>query len=128
MIGFSQNGAFEKTKQFLKTAENVNNIRRRARIEATAAAGVAALEQATPKKSGTTAAAWGYDIEETDGKFVVSWTNDNIINGVNIAIIIQYGHATKNGGRVVGIDYINPALRSIFNKMSDDMWKAVVSL
>lgn len=128
MIGFKQDGAFEKTKKFLKEAENIRNLQRRARIEASAAAGVDALQRATPKKTGTTASKWTYEIEESDGKIVVTWNNDNIVNGVNIAVILQYGHATKNGGRVVGIDYINPALRSVFKQMTDDMWKAVVSL
>lgn len=128
MIGFKQNGAFEKTKKFLQEAQKIKQLKTRASIEASAARGVEALQKATPKKTGATAASWSYEIEEKENKIIVAWTNDNVVNGVNIAIILQYGHATKNGSRVEGIDYINPALRSIFTKMSDDMWKAVVSL
>lgn len=93
-----------------------------------AAAGVAALESATPRRTGLTASSWSYEIEESNGQLVVSWNNSNVNNGVNIAVILQYGHGTKNGGYVVGTDYINPALRSIFDEMTDSMWKAVVSL
>lgn len=128
MIDFKHQGAFEKTKKFLKTAQDLRALHVRAKIETLAAAGVISLQNATPKKTGATAAAWSYEIEQQPGEIIVSWTNDNIVNGVNIAVILQYGHATKNGGRVVGIDYINPALKSVFKDMSDSMWKAVVSL
>lgn len=128
MIDFKHKGAFEKTKRFLKEAQNIRALKTRAKIETLAAAGVSSLQTATPKRTGATAAAWAYEIEESDGQITVTWTNDNIVNGLNIAIILQYGHATKNGGRVAGIDYINPALQTVFKNMADNMWKAVVSL
>lgn len=128
MIGFKHNGSFEKTKRFLKNAQDLRALKTRAKIETLAAAGTVSLQNATPKKTGETASAWSYEIEQRPGQLVVSWTNDHVVNGVNIAIILQYGHATKNGGRVVGIDYINPALKTVFKDMSDSMWKAVVSL
>lgn len=128
MLKINDSGPFEKTKKFLEAAKNIHDISKRTKVELIAQNGVVALANATPKKTGKTASSWSYEIEEKDGKLTISWINDNVVNHVNIAIILQYGHATKNGGRVVGIDYINPALRPIFRQMSDEMWKAVVSL
>lgn len=128
MIQISNSGNFEKTKRFLEGASFISRLARMARIEALAKEGVESLKNATPTRTGKTAASWGYEIEEQNGKIVVTWTNSNVNKGVNIAIIIQYGHGTRTGGYVEGLDYINPALRSVFTKMTDNMWKAVVSL
>lgn len=128
ILSISDSGKFEKTKKFLETAKNINNIRRRFAIESIAESGVNALSKATPVDTGKTASSWSYEITEKNGKITVSWNNSNVNKGVNIAVILQYGHGTKNGGYVRGIDYINPALKPIFNKMADDMWRAVVSL
>lgn len=128
MIGFETKGSFDKTKKFLKDIESFKKLQRKAKIDQLAAEGVIALEGATPRRTGLTASSWSYEIEESNGQLVISWNNSNVNNGVNIAVILQYGHGTKNGGYVVGIDYINPALRSIFDEMTDSMWKAVVSL
>ena len=92
-----------------------------------AEAGVQALSAATPVDSGKTAASWGYEIEETKSGLTIYWTNSNVNKHVNIAIIIQYGHATGSGGWVEGRDYINPALRPIFDQMADALWKEVSS-
>lgn len=89
--------------------------------------GVQALSAATPVDSGKTAASWGYEIEETKSGLTIYWTNSNVNKHVNIAIIIQYGHATGSGGWVEGRDYINPALRPIFDQMADALWKEVSS-
>ena len=87
-----------------------------------------ALAEATPKDSGETAKKWIYEIVETEGRLSVFWRNTNVNNGVNIAIILQYGHGTRNGGWVEGIDYINPAIQPIFREMADEAWKEVVSI
>lgn len=92
-----------------------------------AEAGVQALANATPVDSGKTAESWGYEIEETKSGLTIYWTNSNVNKHVNIAIIIQYGHATGGGGWVEGRDYINPALRPIFDQMADALWKEVSS-
>lgn len=89
--------------------------------------GVRALRDSTPKDSGQTAEAWSYEIVESSGSLSVYWKNSNFNDGVSIAIILQYGHGTRNGGYVEGIDYINPAIRPIFTKMADEAWKEVVS-
>ena len=89
--------------------------------------GVDALRSATPKDSGTTANSWGYIIEQHNGKWKITFTNDNIQNGVNIAIILDYGHGTASGAYVSGRKYIDPAIRPIFDKIADDVWKEVIA-
>lgn len=85
--------------------------------------GVEALKNATPKDSGLTSESWDYTIEYSNRGAKIIWTNSNRNQGVNIAIILQYGHATRGGGYVQGIDYINPALQPIFEEMADKIWK-----
>lgn len=90
--------------------------------------GVDALSAATPVDSGLTAASWSYEIQNDGGKATVSFNNSNINQGVNIAIILQYGHGTGTGGYVAGRDYINPAIQPVFDKLAEDAWKEVLSL
>lgn len=89
--------------------------------------GVAALKEATPKDSAETANSWYYEIVDKPGYFAIHWLNSHIVNPgqIPVAVLIQYGHATRNGGYVEGVDYINPALRPIFDQMAVDMWKEV---
>ena len=91
-------------------------------------AGVAALASATPKDSGLTADSWDYEITHNGKETTIASTNSNISNGVNIAIILQYGHGTKGGGYVAGRDYINPAIQPIFDKMANEAWREVTNL
>ena len=88
--------------------------------------GVIALSRATPIDTGKTAESWSYEIKTTTKGMVVYWTNSNIVNGFNVAIGLQYGHGTKNGGYVRGLDYINPAIRPIFEEIADKIWTEVV--
>jgi len=120
VIVLKQKGDFKKTEKFLRTRRDFRSI-----LEKYAKQGVIALSSATPVDTGQTAASWGYVIEDEDGRLAITWTNDNIIKGVNIAIIIQYGHGTRNGGYVAGRDYINPAIRPVFDKISQELWKEV---
>lgn len=123
MISFAHKGNFSRTEKFLKTASNKNY---KSVLEQYAQAGVSALSSATPIDTGKTASSWSYVIEQSENTSSIIWTNSNIQNGVNIALILQYGHGTKNGGYVQGIDYINPSLQPIFNKIADAAWKEVV--
>ena len=89
--------------------------------------GVEALKNATPKDTGLTAASWSYEIEYGRDKTSIYWKNDNVTkNGEPIAILLQYGHGTGTGGYVVGKDYINPAIKPVFDSIADEVWKAVV--
>lgn len=87
--------------------------------------GVEALSRATPKDTGLTASSWSYEIKRGKESSSIVWTNSNVNDGVPVAVILQYGHATRNGGYVEGIDYINPALNSVFKNIADMAWKEV---
>ena len=115
-------GSFNKTEKFLKRASKANY---RSILEKYAQEGVAALASATPVDSGLTANSWDYEISVSRGSYTIGWTNSNIVNGVQIAVIIQYGHGTRNGGWVQGRDYINPAIQPIFDKIANELWREV---
>lgn len=87
--------------------------------------GAAALASATPSHTGATAKSWNYEVKRTGNNWKITWTNSNVNKGANIAVLIQYGHGTRNGGYVVGRDYINPAIRPVFDKIAAKAWKEV---
>lgn len=122
MISISQKGDFSKLTGFLERMKNVIKI---GDLDKYGREGVAALSAATPKESGLTANSWYYEIERSKDSVSISFHNSNINKGVPIAIILQYGHGTKNGGYVEGIDYINPAIQPLFNKIAEDAWEEV---
>lgn len=124
MVTFSQKGDYKKTEQMLKHAMGKNY---RAILEKYARQGVSALAAATPKDTGFTAASWSYEIVMDSNGLSIHWHNTHVEKGyANIALLLQYGHGTRNGGYVQGRDYINPAIRPIFDKMSEEAWKEVM--
>lgn len=125
MISFKQQGDFSKTLKFLGKASKGIQIRD---LDKYGKEGVEALSNATPIDSGLTASSWSYVITKEKGKITISWCNSNIISGTPIAVILQYGHGTKNGGWVAGRDYINPAMHPIFDKMAESAWKEVTKI
>ena len=125
MIGFRQKGDFSKTTKFLtKLKQNVDI----STFEKYGKKGVAALASATPVDSGLTANSWYYKIEKTNDSISLLFCNSNIQNGVPIAVILQYGHGTRNGGWVRGRDYINPAIQPIFDQIVKEAWGEVTKL
>lgn len=90
--------------------------------------GVDALSSATPVDTGKTAGSWYYENKITRSSFTITWKNDNLADRIPIAILIQYGHATKDGGYVQGRDFINPAIRPLFDEMSEAIWAEVVKV
>lgn len=124
MITFKHAGDFRKTKRFFKRASDANYG---SNLDQYGREGVAALAAATPVESGETASSWYYEIRRSRGSFSIYWGNSHENDGVNIAVIIQYGHGTGTGGYVQGIDYINPAIRPIFERIAEDLWKEVTS-
>lgn len=123
-ITFVHHGDFKDTEQFLKKATNGSMLKA---LDEYGLRGVQALEAATPIESGKTASSWSYEIHRSRGEISITWTNSNIVEGVNIAVILQYGHGTRNGGFVMGRDYINPAIQPIFDEIADSAWKEVTS-
>lgn len=124
MITFKQTGDFSKT---IKTFKNMQGITKKGILEKYGEAGVAALVSATPSESGKTASSWTYEIQNSANGASVTFSNTNINKGVNIAIILQYGHGTGTGGWVQGRDYINPAIRPVFDNIADAVWKEIVN-
>ena len=125
MVTFKHHGNFNKTKRFFKRASD-NKILQK--LDRYGREGVAALSAATPVESGKTASSWYYEIQRSGGSFSIRWANSHVNNGVNIAVIIQYGHGTGTGGYVAGRDYINPAIRPIFDKIAENVWREVTSV
>lgn len=122
MISFNKKGDFSKTMKFLSSAKNnkILNVLNKFGDE-----GVRALSKNTPVDTGLTSNSWYYKTTNSNGKASISWYNSNVIKGVPIAILLQYGHGTRNGGWVEGLDYINPAMKPIFDNMSNEVWKEV---
>ena len=122
MIQFTQKGNFSKLSNFLEKAKDIVKL---SDLDKYGREGVAALASATPVDSGLTAKSWYYKIERKAGSVTLHFCNSNIQNGVPIAIILQYGHGTGTGGWVEGRDYINPAIRPIFDRMAKEIGKGV---
>lgn len=122
IIVFKQKGTFKKTRKFLKRC---SNLQLDDLLDQYGKEGVEALARATPKDTGKTAASWSYAVHKSDGRITITWSNSNIVDGVPIAVILQYGHGTRNGGYVEGVDYINPAMRPIFERIAQRAWGEV---
>ncbi len=125
MISFKQKGDFSKLTRFLERAKEVVRL---GDLDRYGREGVAALAAATPVDSGLTASSWYYEIIHQRGTVAITFYNSNVNKGVPIAIILQYGHGTRNGGWVQGRDYINPAIQPIFDRIANDAWKEVTRL
>lgn len=122
VVMFRQKGKFKRTSDFLKRASSLNLD---AILNQCGQEGVEALRAATPRDTGTTANSWSYSIHKGTGSITITWSNSNIVDGVPIAVILQYGHGTRNGGYVQGTDYINPAMKPIFDKIAQRAWEEV---
>lgn len=124
MIRCIVKGNFNNTRKFLKRSSklDVASILRKY-----ADRGVEALRSATPVDTGKTADSWSYDIVEQNGTASIFWTNSNVNQNVNIAVILDYGHGTGWGGYVQGRHYISPAIQPIFDQIADAAWKEVTN-
>lgn len=124
-ITVTSTGDFHKITGFLERAKQFAGV---SILDKYGKMGVEALEQATPKDTGTTASMWRYEIQNGDNGVSLEFHNDNIVQNVNIAIILQYGHGTGTGGWVQGRDYINPAIQEVFDNLASELWKEVTKV
>lgn len=122
LISFRHTGSFSHT---IKLLNNINNRTYLSILDRYGQMGVEALSSATPVRTGATASSWTYEVEQSNGQMSIVWSNNHQNKGVNIAVILQYGHGTRNGGYVRGIDYINPAIQPIFEEIANSVWKEV---
>lgn len=125
MITFRHKGDFSKLTRYLEKAKEVVRL---GDLDKYGREGVAALASVTPVDTGLTANSWYYEIVHSNGSVSITFNNSNIQNGVPIAIILQYGHGTGNGGWVEGRDYINPVIQPLFDKIANDAWREVTRL
>ncbi len=124
-ITFEETGKYHNATAYLAKIQNINR-RLESKLEEYGRRGVEALQAATPKRTGLTAGSWKYKITRTNKQIRIEWYNTNMARDViSVAMLLQYGHATKNGGWVEGIDYINPAIGPIFQEMSQKAWEEV---
>lgn len=125
-ITLSSKGNFNKTRRFLNKASRLDSYLTQI-LNKYGELGVQRLSEYTPKRTGLTASSWTYTVNVRKGSGTIEWWNTNENNGVPIALIIQYGHGTRNGGYVQGIDYINPALQPIFEELAKGVWEEVTN-
>ena len=124
MVTFKHRGNFNHLEKFLNRVKNQSYLNI---LDKYGQEGVEALSKMTPVDTGKTASSWTYEIERTKNNTTISWINTNEVNGVNIAVILQYGHGTGTGGYVQGRVYINPAMQPVFDKIAEEAWKEVAS-
>jgi hypothetical protein len=124
VITIKSKGSFRKTERFLKHAVSPDIFRI---LDGYGRKGVAALSAATPVASGLTANSWTYEVNESRGSHSITWRNSHVVDGVPVVILLQYGHGTGTGGYVQGKDFINPALKPIFDEIANSVWKAVTA-
>lgn len=117
-------GDLKKTESFLN---NLSKLRVQKILESAAEMGVKALASATPRDSGLASDSWSYKISGGRSGVTITWINTDVENGFPVALMLQYGYGTGTGGYVQGQDYINPAMRPIFNQIAERVWKAVTS-
>jgi hypothetical protein len=124
VISFTAKGDFKRTEDFLKKMLKGDLF---AALDRYGQEGVQALAAATPKDSGETASSWSYEIKKDAGSYSIIWSNGHMADGTPVAVLIQVGHGTGTGGYVSGRNFINPALRPIFDRIANDVWKEVTS-
>lgn len=125
MIKIKQKGNFENLDKFLKKSLKIIKIDN---IVPIAEECMQKLKEATPKDSGLTADSWSYEITNTQYKKILTIYNSNVVNGVNIAFVIDVGHISNGGHWVEGKDYIEPEVLGAFNKILNNTWKELKGL
>lgn len=122
IVSMSYHGNFSKLEKEFEKLKNIFNI---GILDKYGVMGVEYLKDATPKDTGKTSESWYYEITQDKDGATVTWKNSNVNKGVNIALVIQYGHGMPNGAYIEGIDYINPALQKVFKEIEENVQKEV---
>lgn len=122
MIVFESKGDFKRTGNFLKRLLKLDIYKV---LDRYGREGVAALSSATPADSGLASTSWDYKTEVNRKSASITWLNHDIENGFPVAVMLQYGYGTGTGGYVQGRDYINPAIKPVFDKIADSVWREV---
>lgn len=125
MISFTQKGSFKNTERYLRRLKESEVF---AVLNKYGDIGVQALSAATPRDTGVSAGSWSYSVKQRRGYYSIRWSNSDQINGTPLVIMLQYGHGTGTGGYVQGRDFINPAIRPIFEQMANEAWKEVTRI
>lgn len=123
-ISFISRGSFARTEAALRKMAKLDGL---ALLRAFGQEGVNALAAATPYESGVAQNSWGYEVSGSGGKFTITWTNSDVENGFPVVIMLQFGHGTGTGGYVKGKDFINPAIKPVFDRISEKVRKVVTS-
>jgi hypothetical protein len=124
LVSFTVSGSTKRTEAFLNKMASGNLY---SSLDSLAQQGVSALIAGTPVDSGLAADSWSYEVERSGRSVTIKWLNHDIENGFPVAVMLQYGHGTGTGGYVAGQDYINPAMKPVFDRIADQVWKAVTS-
>jgi hypothetical protein len=124
MISFTETGSFKDIQAFLKSVAKVDFVKL---LESYGQDGITALSNATPTETGLAAHSWSCEVSSSGGVYEIAWLNSDVENGFPVVIMLQFGHGTGTGGYVQGIDFINPAIRPVFDLIADNVWKAVTS-
>lgn len=124
MIAVETRGSFRNTESWLGRMSKLSIEQQLAKY---GEMGVRALSSATPVETGKTASSWSYKVSRTGRSWTLSWMNSNVVDGVPVAILLQYGHGTGTGGYVQGRDYINPAIKPIMDQIASEVWRTVSS-
>lgn len=122
MITITTTGSFKNTQAFL---DHVHSLNIQSILASCGQMGISALSSATPKETGLAAQSWGFEVSKSGGMYELAWTNTDTENGFPVVIMLQMGHGTGTGGYVQGRDFINPAMKPVFDKIADIVWKAV---
>lgn len=122
MLGVTTSGSFKNTDAFFKRMQS-SDIQKT--VKKYGVKGMDALSNATPEDTGETAKSWKYEVTKKPGEITIGWHNTHEEKGLPIAILVQYGHATRDGGYIPGRDFVNPAMRPVFDQISDEVWRQV---
>lgn len=116
-IGVSSRGG--KSKGLMSILDDYSSAKLRSTFEDVGKRGLNKMVEATPKRTGETAAAWKMDVTESDNGLDIVYSNSKTIkDGTPLVILIKQGHGTHNGGYVPPNDFITPVVDSTAKELA----------